>query len=122
MDTTTNSEKPKASIKAGVKTVPLRVKRETKRRLLLELVKANKKDFGRRVRADDLVALAVGLVQPEHLRQLQEATLSNADRLEQRYQEHVKKHGSLSKDEFIGLLMLGGTGTQKNPTGTVDLK
>jgi hypothetical protein len=38
---------------------------------------------------------------------LQQSTLSNGDRVEMLYREHVKKHGAISKDEFLGRL-LGG--------------
>jgi hypothetical protein len=84
---------------ASVSTTAIRKK------ILHELAKANKKDFGRKLRAEDLIAVAITLVQPEHIKQLQEATLSNADRLEQQYKDYVAKHGNLSKDAFIGKLL-----------------
>lgn len=89
----------------SVSTTPIRVKRETRKKILNELARANKKDFGRKLRAEDLIALAITLVQPEHIKQLQEATLSNADRLEQQYKDYVAKHGNLSKDAYLGKLL-----------------
>ena len=83
----------------------LRVKTETRKRFLVELAKANKKSFGRRVRADKLLNLLLTLLHPEHIQKLQEESLSNADRLEMMYREHVKRHGATSKDEFLGRLL-----------------
>lgn len=101
-----NAQKPtkKAAIASS-----LRVKPETRKRFLSELTKVNKKSYGRKVRADQLLSLLLTLLRPEHLQQLQQGSLSNADRLEMRYREHVKKFGPVSKDEFLGLLL-----TEKN--------
>ena len=88
-----------------VSTVGLRVKRETKRRVMQELAKINKKDFGKRIKADDLIALALSLVEARHVTALQQSSLSNGDRVEMLYREHVKRHGATSKDEFLGKLL-----------------
>ena len=96
---------------AVASTVALRVKRETRKKILIELSKANKKDFGRNLRAEDLVALAITLIRPEHIAHLQTMTLTNADRLEQQYRTYIAQHGSISKDAFLGKL-LGGELTQ----------
>ncbi|HMN68070.1 MAG TPA: hypothetical protein PKC28_05975 [Bdellovibrionales bacterium] len=93
------------SVKKAATASSLRVKPETRKRFLGELAKANKKSFGRKVRADQLLSLLLTLVRPEHLQQLQHGSLSNSDRLEMRYREHVKKFGPISKDEFLGLLL-----------------
>lgn len=105
---TTKTNKAKAG---GVSTVGLRVKRETKRRVLSELARVNKKDFGRKVRADELIALALSLVEPKHLTELQERSLSNADKLDRQYQDYIKAHGSISKDAFLGKLLAGDIGS-----------
>lgn len=89
----------------NVSTVGLRVKRETKRRVMQELAKINKKDFGKRIKADDLIALALSLVEARHVTALQQSSLSNGDRVEMLYREHVKRHGATSKDEFLGKLL-----------------
>ena len=96
---------------ASVSTTAIRVKRETRKKILHELAKANKKDFGRKLRAEDLIAVAITLVQPEHIKQLQEATLSNADRFDQQYRDYVKQHGATTKDEFLGRILSTGVAT-----------
>ncbi|MGE4234144.1 MAG: hypothetical protein AB7F43_12520 [Bacteriovoracia bacterium] len=85
----------------------LAVKKDTKRRVLQELAKINKKNFGKRVHTDELISMALGLIQPEHVIRLQEESLSNADRLEQEYQRFAKDHEDMTKDEFLGKLLRG---------------
>src|SRR5690349_21174494 len=85
----------------------IRVRKDTRKRVLAELAKVNKKDFGKKVRVDQFIALAVSLVTPEHIVQLQESSLSNADRLERDFKSYVAKHGPLSKDEYLGKRLRG---------------
>ena len=96
----------------SVTNVAVRVSRETKRRFLGELVRLNKKDFGRPVKADELLALLLNLLADEQRSKLQNATFSNADRLEMRYREYAKKHGRMTKDEFLGKLLTGDIGEE----------
>jgi hypothetical protein len=85
----------------------VRVKKETRRRLLSEVAKANKKDFGRRVHADEIVAVALSLLTPDHIKNLQEGSLSTMDRLERDYRAHVAKHGPMTKDVYLGKRLSG---------------
>lgn len=96
----------------NVSTVGLRVKRETKRRVMQDLAKINKKDFGKRIKADDLIGLALGLVQEQHLNQLQESSLSNSDRLTLQHRAYVRQHGNITKDDFLGLVLSSTPATQ----------
>jgi hypothetical protein len=105
MDTVQTEKKPKAKTKST--TAPLRVRHETRRKILSEIAKANKKDFGRRVKPDDLIALALSLLEPRHLKDLQEATLSNSDRLEREYRAYIAKNGPISKDAYLGKRLQG---------------
>jgi hypothetical protein len=93
-----------ATLKKSV-AASLRVKPETRKRVLSELAKMNKKSFGRKVRADQLLDLLLTLIKPEHIQKLQNESLSNSDRIEMKYREHVKLHGAISKDEFLGILL-----------------
>lgn len=83
----------------------LRVRPETRKLLLAELAKVNKKSFGRKVRVEQLLRLLLTLFKPEHIQKLQSDSLSNSDRIEMKYREHVKKFGAVSKDDFLGLLL-----------------
>ena len=99
--------KPTKSKQVTGSSASLRVKRDTKRRVISELAKMNKKEFGRRIKADELVALALSLVESRHVAELQERSLSNSDRLDRHYQQYVKTNGPLSKDDFFGKLLSG---------------
>jgi len=88
-------------------TVGLRLRRETKRRIQMELAKINKKDFGKKVRCDELIGTVLSLLTDRHVKDLQDGSMTNADRLELKYREHVRKHGPMTKDAFLGTLFVG---------------
>lgn len=88
-----------------LKTESLRVRRETKKRIQTELATLNRKDFGRKITADDFLTVAISLVQTVHLEEMKIRSLSNKDRLEILYKEHCEKRGKVTKDEFLGLLL-----------------
>lgn len=96
------ASKPKVS--SGT-IVSLRIKRETKKRIQAELAKVNKKEFGRKVRCDELIGTALSLLNDQHLKALQDGSMTNADRLEIQYRDYVKKHGVITKDEFLGTIL-----------------
>lgn len=77
-------------------------------KLLAQLAeKANKKDFGRKIRENEILNFAVKLVKDEHLKELQEKSLSERDQLNMAHQEYQKKNGKISIDQFIGKLLKG---------------
>lgn len=108
------SDAKKTNVAKKVTASSLRVKPETRKRFLSELAKANKKSFGRKVRADQLLSLLMTFIKPEHIQKLQQDSLSNADRLEMRFREHIKKFGPISKDEYLGLLMSTESGKNES--------
>ncbi len=88
-------------------TVGVRLRRETKKRIQMELAKINKKDFGKKVRVDELLCILLPLLTDAHFKSLQDNSMTNADRLEKQYRAFIAKHGQLSKDEYIGKLLSG---------------
>lgn len=88
-----------------VSTTPIRVKRDTKRRLNHEISEINKKKLGRRVKMDDLVRLLLEELKPSHFEKLQEKSLSNKDRLEKQYRDYIAGHGKITMDEYLGKLL-----------------
>lgn len=98
-------------------TVSLRVKRETKKRVQAELAKVNKKDFGKKVRCDELIGTALSLLTEQHFKELQDGSLTNADRLEQKFREHIRKHGPMTKDAFLGTLLGSAQTVAENGNG-----
>lgn len=85
----------------------IRVKKETRKRLMAELAKANRKDYGRRVHADELVELLVTLIKTEHIVKLQEGSFSHKDRLNKEHRDYVAAHGPISMDEYLGKRLSG---------------
>jgi len=69
--------------------------------------KANKKTFGRKVKDSEIISLGLSLVNPEHIQNLQNQTLSEKDRLQMAHEEYQKAHGKLTLDQFIGKLIRG---------------
>ena len=98
-------DKPAPKKVALPSTVSLRVKRETRRKIEAELVKANKKELGRKISCDELLLLALSLIQEPHIRTLQDATLTNADRLQRSFRAYCKTNPPVTYDEFLGRLL-----------------
>lgn len=69
--------------------------------------KANKKTYGRKVRDGEIIALALKQLNASHLHELQQATLSQKDKLHMAHEEFCKQHGKVSLDQFIGRLLQG---------------
>ena len=93
------------SVETDVSLSPIRVKRTTFEKMISLLGQVNKKEFGRRVRSDELVCFALALVTEAHIKELQDGSLSNHDRFEAMYKDHVAKKGAISKDAFLGLFL-----------------
>ncbi len=83
----------------------VRISSKVQKKLSNILSKANKKDYGKRVLAMEIIESALDLIQDHHIKKLQENSLSNTDRLEIKFREYVKKNGKISKDDFLGILM-----------------
>lgn len=69
--------------------------------------KINKKSFGRKVKDSEIIAKALSLFESVHIQELQEATLSEKDRLHMAHEDFVKHHGKITLDQFIGKLLKG---------------
>ena len=91
--------------KSSSNSYSVRVTKDGQKKLTQLLNKANKKDYGKKIKGYQLLELGLSLISDSHIKKLQEGSLSNADQLEILYREHIKKNGKISKDEFIGLLL-----------------
>lgn len=105
MENNSIEKKSKSSKPTGYTSIHTR--KETKKRITADLARINKKDFGRVIRAEEYLALAVTLITPEHILQLQESSLSNADRLERDYRKYLAQFGPISKDDYLGKRLSG---------------
>lgn len=99
---------------ATVASAPVRIGLKTKAKLEQLLRQANKDRVGRKVKADDMIALSLGLITDEHIAEICDSTRSNKDRMELLYQKLSKEKRGLSREEFFGMLldgaMSGGAG------------
>jgi repressor of nif and glnA expression len=106
MEPIEQNQKPQPTKNSQTNTVPIRVHKDIARAIRRDLAKLNKKEFGRRIRVDDYVAKAISKLTEDDKRELQQASLSNADRLELMYREHAKGNPSqFSKEQFLGRLI-----------------
>ena len=71
------------------------------------LQKINKKERGRKVYWDDLLKVALTLIEANHIRILQNDSLSFEDQKELWREVYSKKVKKVSPDEFTGLLLSG---------------
>ena len=95
----------KTKSKTSEKMSSVRIKTSSKTDAKALLKKANEKDLGRTIKFDELFALAIGLVRDEHLKMLQERSLTNEDRRELLRQKYIEVRGPVTRDEFTGLMM-----------------
>jgi hypothetical protein len=100
-----SSEKKSSIIKR--KNVLKKMDPESAKLLASLKEKANKKQYGRKIRDSEILAKALSLVEQRHLQELQDATLSEKDRLHIAHEEFAKQHGKISLDQFIGRLLKG---------------
>jgi len=103
----TEALKRKTPPKKKVQTEGIRVHRNTKKAIYSDLAKINKKDFGRKVRVDAYIKLAISKLTQDDFKKLQDDSLTQADRLEMQYREYVKRHGQVTKDQFLGIVLDG---------------
>jgi hypothetical protein len=100
---TTNAQKPAKQAKKPSSSA-IRVSNETRKRLLTELAKINKKPHGKRVKIDALLLRLLPKITAQDVAELQEASLSGRDRLEQNFKAYCAKFGSVTMDEFLAVI------------------
>lgn len=86
---------------------PVRLKQSTFEKLTEILSKTNQKEGGKRVKADDVLGLALSLLNESHINQLRERSQSNADRLDRAHRDYIASKGAIGKDAFLGLVIEG---------------
>ncbi len=101
----TKSNEAKAQPKKQQKCASIRISRETQKKLDCILVLVNKKTIGRKIRPDQLLSLAIELVVEEHVKILQEQSMTNEDRMEVLRRRYSELHGPMSKDAFLGVML-----------------
>lgn len=106
MEPNEQNQKPQQTKNNPTNTVPIRVHKDIARAIRRDLAKLNKKDFGRRISFSDYVAKAISKLTDDDKRELQEASLSNADKLELLFRQQSKTgDAQFSKEQFLGRLL-----------------
>lgn len=95
----------KANTKISAKNKSVRISLENQKKAEKVLALANKKKLGRKVKLDHVLAIALELLTDEHIRKLQDQSLSNEDRKEQLRQRYIEARGPISRDEFTGFML-----------------
>jgi hypothetical protein len=95
--------KPNTKVNAKNKSVRISLENQKKAEKILAL--ANKKKLGRKIKIDHVLAIALDLVTDEHIRKMQDQSLSNEDRKEQLRQKYIEARGPISRDEFTGFML-----------------
>ncbi|MGK5083115.1 hypothetical protein WDW37_07390 [Bdellovibrionota bacterium FG-1] len=122
METTVANKKEQKAAKKSTH-VAIRVEKTTGRLVQQILDQINKKDFGKRVGADAVIAIAIGRVTQGDILGIQETSLSNKDRFERDFARYVAKHGKISRDEYLGKRLNGAIPAEPEPkTGSADLQ
>jgi hypothetical protein len=80
------------------------VSQETRKRLLVELAKINKKPNGKRVKLDALIVKLLPKLTSQDVTELQQQSLTGKDRMEQSHKAYCAKFGQISMDEFLAKL------------------
>lgn len=102
----TQNQAPETKPKRAKKQTFLKqVDHETAKLLSQLKEKANKKDFGRKIKESEILALALKQVTDAHLDALRSNTYSEKDRLLMAHKSYQAKVGKISLDHFIGKLM-----------------
>ncbi len=100
----------KSKTKNADNRVSIRIRGEAKAKAALLLAAANKKKFGKKIKFDDLVEIALGLVTDEHLKMLQKRSMTFEDQKELLRQKYIETRGLITRDEFLGFMMEPGFG------------
>lgn len=103
--------KTKPTEKSGNKNIRVNVlkKLDPDSAKLLVLIKdrINKKSVGRKIKDSEILALALRQITDGHIKSLQESTYQEKDLLFLAHEEHVRNHGKITLNQYLGLLIRG---------------
>ncbi len=115
MDTTDTKKQIKKPT-PKVSTTGIRVSKEIRKDIARLLETINKKQFGKKIKVAQLIELAIKLINDDHIKELQQTSLTNADKIEMQYRDYVRQNGPISKDEYMGKLHELMLGQMSKPT------
>lgn len=95
----------KSNAKVVTKNKSVRISLENQKKAEKILALANKKKLGRKIKIDHVLSIALELVSDEHIKKMQNQSLTNEDRKEQLRQLYIETRGPISRDEFTGFML-----------------
>lgn len=105
MEQTMENKNTKTNSKMIQKMKSIRINSENQKRLEKVILLANKKKIGRKIKVDQVLSLALDLVNEEHIKKMQGQSLSNEDKKELLRQKWSETYGAITKDEFTGVML-----------------
>lgn len=63
--------------------------------------KVNRKDFGRKIRDNEIIAQSLRLITSDHIKSLQENSYTGLDRIKMLHDDYQKKHGKITYEQFL---------------------
>ena len=69
--------------------------------------RANKKTYGKKIRDIEILALGLSLITPEHIKTLQEGTVTEDDLLKAGHAEYQRSNGKLTQKEYLAKILRG---------------
>ena len=94
-----NMDVKNAGENGGNTTLP--VSNNTKRRVVEAVERMNKKERGRKIKIDELIAALLDRLDGQLEKKLQEATLSTMDLIEEEHAKYSTEHGEIPFDQFL---------------------
>ena len=95
----------KSTTKTLIKGKSIRISSDLQKKSDRLLLSANKKKAGAKIKFEQLVNLALDLVQDEHIKMLQDKSLTGEDRKEILRQRYIAEIGPISKDAFTNFTL-----------------
>lgn len=79
----------------------LPVSGDTRRRVIEAVERINKKERGRKVKPDEVVAALLGLLDNELEKKIQRSTYSPMDTMEMGHEKYTEEHGPIPFNEYL---------------------
>ena len=86
---------------AVAKTASIPVSGDTRRRVIEAVERINKKERGRKIKPDEVVAALIDHLDTELEKKIQRASYSPLDIMEMGHEEYVAAHGSIPYNVFL---------------------
>jgi len=92
--------KKKSSTKVKSQSGTIRLSKDTIKKIASDLAKINKKELGRKVKAEAYMVEAISGMNEAKIEKLRQNSLTPADKTRVLYQTYCKNHGQITFEEF----------------------